>query len=276
MLKSSVLLLGLVTALMGGSENGWSQDVRIGIEGRLMLKYSGPELTTSPFDDKSPILLRIANVTASRDSQVYDLRYIGQEAGTYDLADFLIRSDGGPIAELPPAMVTIRESLPANHNGDLEELAPPKRTSSIPYPWLMALGGSVWLIGGIWLIGRRLLNRPKQIPIEETAPPTLADQLRPLVESAMAGRLTPSEKARLEWLLLAHWRKRLNLEGVPPMELLTRMRDDAEAAVLLMRLEEWLHQRPMERRVNVSELLAPYQSASPLDVTKPQTEGALV
>ncbi|MCA9069192.1 MAG: hypothetical protein KDA84_09730 [Planctomycetaceae bacterium] len=275
MFKSSVFLLGLVTAGLVGPAMGWSQEVRVGIEGQLMLTFDGPELTTQPFDERSPIHLRIAQVTSSQGSRVYDLRYIGQEAGTYNLCDFLIRSDGGSLVELPPAMVTIRSSLPASHTGDLEEIPPPKRTSSFPYPWLLGLGGGVWLIAVIWLVGRRMARRPKQIPIEESAPPTLADQLRPLVESAVAGRLTPAEKGRLEWLLLAYWRERLQLEGAPPMELLSRMRDHAEAAVLLMRLEEWLHQRPKERSVNVAELLAPYQSIAALDIREKHTEGVL-
>ena len=248
-------------------------ETRIGIEGTYYLRYSGPELTAKPVDEDAPIILRIANVTADGDSTIYELRFIGQHAGSFDLRGSLNRSDGKPIRNLPPAMVAIRESLPKNHAGNLEDLAPPAIRQPLPYRVIMFAAGVLWLVAVVWLIVRRLRNRPQRTATEEAAPITFADQLRPLVETAISGRMTPAEQGRLEWLLIAFWRERLELTGLPPLESLQRMREHAEAAVLLMRLEEWLHQRPGTNDVNVAELLAPYRSAAIVHLPERKPEG---
>ena len=41
---------------------------------------------------------------------------------------------------------------------------------------------------------------------------TLADRLRPLVDAAVAGKLSPGQHAELERLLIGYWRRRLELE----------------------------------------------------------------
>ena len=108
-------------------------ETRIGIEGTYYLRYAGPELTAKPVDEDAPIVLRIANVTSDGGSTIYEIRFIGQHAGSFDLRDYVNRSDGKPIRNLPPAMVAIRESLPKNHSGNLEDLAPPAIQQALPY-----------------------------------------------------------------------------------------------------------------------------------------------
>lgn len=267
------ILLALAATTVALPEFAWSEEVRIGIEGRYSLTYDGPKLAAKPVDDDSPIHLRIAQITSSNKGRVYDLRYIGQSAGTFDLGDYLIQSDGQPRGELPDMSVSIRESLPADHNGELEEIPDPGISSALPYQLLLYFAGSAWALAVVWLIVRRIGNRPKTTPIEKASPPTLADQLKPLIEAAMNGRLMPAEKARLEWLLLAHWRERLDLAGMPTVELLKRMRNHAEASSLLLRLEEWLYHRPTKDGENIAELLAPYQSSAALDVRERDAEG---
>jgi hypothetical protein len=90
--------------------------------------------------------------------------------------------------------------------------------------------------------------------------PTFAERLRPLVERAAAGGLTADEKAALERMLINHWQRRLGLAGADSGELITRLRQHAEAGALLRALEDWLHRPPGSTKVEVESVLAPYRN----------------
>jgi hypothetical protein len=82
-----------------------------------------------------------------------------------------------------------------------------------------------------------------------------------MVEAAIAGRLTLTEQAELERLLLAYWRRRLNLENSKPAEAIAKLRGHAEAGQVLRQLEAWLHRPPgPSDAVDVAGLLMPYRS----------------
>ena len=92
------------------------------------------------------------------------------------------------------------------------------------------------------------------------APLTLADRLGPLVERARSGELDTAQQAKLERLLLAHWRDRRDLGAAPVAEAVASLRQDEEAGPLFLQLERWLH-RPDSGgdAVDLGELLAPYR-----------------
>jgi hypothetical protein len=95
---------------------------------------------------------------------------------------------------------------------------------------------------------------------------TLEDRLRPLVESALRRELGLEGQARLERLLLGHWRRRLGWEGLPMDEALSRLRGHEEAGALVRSLEAWLHRPAGTVAVDVGALLAPYREvAAPKD-----------
>jgi hypothetical protein len=102
-----------------------------------------------------------------------------------------------------------------------------------------------------------------QRALAEARPVSLADRLRPLVEGAIAGKLTQPELAGLERTLLAFWRKRLNLEAAEPAEAMTRLRKHADAGPLLAQLEAWLHRPGPHEPVDVAALLRPYRDLPP-------------
>ena len=91
-------------------------------------------------------------------------------------------------------------------------------------------------------------------------PVTLADHLRPLIEGARAGRLSPARLAELERTLIAYWARRLHLEGRKPAEALEAMRGHPEAGPLLGQLETWLHRPGPSGEVDVAALLEPYRT----------------
>ena len=230
----------------------------VGIEGQLDALLPTPELKAKPAGHASPLTLRIAGTRPHGTLIQYDFRYIGLVPGEYDLRTYLMRDGDASTDDLPPLPVKIAGILPADHRGELK----PHR--SAPFA---ALGGYRWLIGGaaaLWLIAAIplfLLLRKRAETNEAPAAiaqPSLADRLRPLVQSASAGSPTADQQAQIERLLLAHWRARLGLENVEPAEALPRLREHPEAGALLRALEDWLHRRPGTAKVDVEAMLAPY------------------
>ena len=102
-------------------------------------------------------------------------------------------------------------------------------------------------------------------------PPSFAEKIRPLVESAAAGQLTAEGKATLERMLITHWQQRLNLSATNTSELIRHLRQHPEAGALLRALEDWLHRPPGRAAVRIEEFLAPYRNlpepAAPLTAT---------
>ena len=234
------------------------KQVSIGISKRIeQLVLPGPELEAVPLDSKSPIVLRVAATWPhGTDFFRYDLEYYGLEAGRYDLAQYLKHKDGTPVAGLPEIPVVIEALLPAG------QVQPnPLEPGALPglggYQTTMIVLGVVWVLGlaAILFLGRRR----KQAAREQARPRTLAEELRPLVESALAGRLTRSERARLELRLVEYWRRKLSLEERAAQDLLVELRAHPEAGALLRSLEDWLHRPDPPEQVDLARLLAPYE-----------------
>jgi hypothetical protein len=250
----------------------------VGMPKRIdQLVLPGTELEVRPIDDRrAPIVVRIVNTYPHGSAFRYDIVYYGLEPGPFDLKDWLRRKDGSSTGDLPPVPVVIEPLLPP---GQLE----PHRLALGTSPWLggyrllMIIGGLAWLGGlaAIMLAGRRKRAHSAAAAGRVV---TLADRLRPLVDSAVAGKLSPGQHAELERLLIGYWRRRLNLEQAAPAKLIALLRDHSEAGPLLRRLEDWLH-RPAGTAgpVDVAALLKPYQTiaADDLDETAAAAAAAM-
>ena len=94
---------------------------------------TGPAVEALPVDEKSPVVLRIAGQAESDGSTIYEIRYLGMQPGRYDLRRYLRRVDGRPLNDVEPIMVSVVSVLPANHNGQLDELARPPLPRAWPY-----------------------------------------------------------------------------------------------------------------------------------------------
>ncbi len=247
----------------------------VGMPARIdQLVLPGPELEAAPIEDRrTPVVVRVVATYPHGSAFRYDLVYYGLEPGHYDLKDYLRRKDGSPAKELPSIPVAVEPVLPP---GQVE----PHRLELAPSPFLggyrlvVLIGGIAWSTGllAILILGRR--RRAAAVTFA-SRPKTLADRLRPLVESAMAGTLSSGQHAELERLLIGYWRRRLKLEQAAPARFMAVLRDHEEAGPLLRQLENWLH-RPAGTAapVDVAALLRPYQTI-PADPTEDQEwEGA--
>jgi hypothetical protein len=229
------------------------------------LVLPAPELEVVPVNAASPIVPhrpKNPHGTAFR----YDLEYTGLDPGEYDLSKWL-QPLAGASAVLSPIPVKIRSLLPAG-----QVLPHPPVPARAPvlggYRAFLLVAGILWIVG---LIAILRIGRKRALAAAESARPrTLAERLRPLVEHAIAGRLSRVERARLELSLVAYWRKRLGLDALEPRAALAQLREHADAGPLLRSLEDWLHAPVPAHEVDLAVLLAPYRDlpADALEMTE--------
>jgi len=258
------LLLALSVAALGStSVKAEDPSPTVGISHRIAdLILPGSELTTKPIDDQSPIVVRIDNSRIHGTDFRYDIVYYGLEPGEFDLRDSLARIDGTSTADLPSIPVRIDTLLGKGQvvPNELGQQAAPR------------IGGyrtALWGVGAIWLIGLLALifyprSRNERAAAAQAQPTTLADQLRPYIESAGRGDLSDHDKAELERLLLAYWHDELQVGDLPPAQAIAKLRADEKAGQLFTTLERWLHSPdPIDvPEAEISDLLRPYQDAA--------------
>jgi hypothetical protein len=236
----------------------------VGMTGTLEgVVLPGGELEAKRLDDrKSPVVVRVARVYPHGTAFRYDIEYAGFEPGTHDLRPFLRRKDGSPAGDLPPVPVTVTATLPP---GQVQphglEIEPGPRVGG--YRLLVGAVIGVWVFGLVALVASFFFPRRKRAAAAGDRPVSLAERLRPLLEGAVAGKLSRAELAGLERGLLAYWRKRLKLEAAEPAAALARLRAHPEAGPLLAKLEQWLHHPGPPELVDVPALLAPYRGLPP-------------
>ena len=252
----SVLLLVAGLAAQARDERKAAVGMRMAIE---QLVLPGSEVVTAPTTLKAPVALRIVKVWPHGTQFRYDLEWTGLEAGTFDLAKFLVRKDGSPATDVPPIAVEVTSALQA---GMVEpsELQPTPAASLGGYRTLQIVAAVAWGIGllAILFVGRRF-RRPKQ---QVVVVPTLADRLRPLVEAVATGKSDTAAQAELERLLVAFWRARLGLGEAKAVDAIMTIRRHDEAGGLLRQLEAWLHMPEPPRDVDWAKLLQPYRSVT--------------
>jgi hypothetical protein len=250
----------------------------IGIEGQVVFRHRKSEpVQAVPVDDKAPVVVRIADSTPDGEFVLYDVRFIAQYAGEFDLRDYLRRPDGSPLTDAEALPITVGKLLPEAHQGELIETEGSGAPRLGGYRIALIVIGMLWLIPPTWWVIRRLTRSAPPPPPQPAQPATLADQLRPLVEAAIAGTLSTSERAQLELLLLAYWRERLGLASheVDHVGAIQRLREHPEAGELLVLLERWLHRPPRQDEVvDVAAVLERYRKARPIDVPSLQGAGA--
>lgn len=219
---------------------------------------SGDLLLARPIEERSqPIILRILETYQHGEGHRYDLEYIGLDPGTHDLADYLQRADGLPVQELPEITVKIESRLPPGQVEPNEIIQRSTWFSSV-YLAILLVGGVIWLLGlfAILFVGRHRVRRPTG----DEKIVTVADRLKPLIENAVAGEISVSEKAELERVLVAFWRKKLKLAHLPADRLRGKLREHPQASMLLTQIDNWLHRPDPDQNVDIADLLTPYQT----------------
>ena len=196
----------------------------------------------------------------------YEARFIGNREGRFDLREYLEHADGTPPNDLPSMPVQIVSMLPKDQRSDLFDstIYRPKIVGGYRFAWI--LGGLLWIAIPCILWGIRHWNQPPVAPEgPEIKEPTVAEQLRPLIEAAAHRLLSTAEKGRLELLLYHFWRERGALTQDNMADSIRKLRTLPEAGELFRVVETWLHSNPEDTSVDRSPeailaILKTYQS----------------
>lgn len=261
-----VFVLGLIVESHG--------QVTRGITGAITVRSEGQRLQPrSDLDLDSPILVRIA---AEREVEEgifeYDIEYIGSREGLFDLRDVLEGADGSDLADgaLPAVPIEIISNLEANASTDVFVSSTSDFELVGGYQVVLIVVGICWVLVPIIIIARRAKPVIEE-PAPVVTPPTLAEQLRPLVEAASDRSLTTAERGRLELLLYGYWSEILGLDETNRAVAVIALRKDERAGALLRSVEVWLHGRdaPTVTPSEISALLEPYREAPAIEEDAP-------
>lgn len=232
--------------------------VPVGISGRIeQVVIPGGLLEERAIDgSKTPVVLRIEASYPHGSAHRYDLVYYGLEPGTYNLIDFLQYPDGKPFEGDDSIEVVVYPVLPPDVVKP-NEIEIHKTGRFGGYRTLAIVAGVFWVIGLVLIltVGRGTAGQKQ----EQTGPATLADRLRPMIESASQGSATHRELADLERILVAYWRRKLGFDSLPSAQAIGKLREHPDSGPLLMELESWLHRPGGAANCDVETLLAPYR-----------------
>lgn len=253
------ILLVLFVATVLGEMNGPSQ--RVGQPLILTDIYiPGGEAKPAPRRDRQPSLaVRRIDLKPAEDGFRYDFEIQGFDPGRYDLADYLVAVNPTDPPRFPKIPLEIQTDLkPGLHLP--HEIQPGALPSWGGYRAAMVGIGIFWTAGFAGLLWW-LRHQPVAVADVEKKIPTAAERLRPLLREASSGQLDAAGRAQLERLMIGFWRERLpEIGALPPVEAMVRLRSHAEAAPLLLAVEEWLHARRSTVTPQALEtLLAPYR-----------------
>lgn len=97
----TALIVGAVAIYITTRPSDDSLRVPLGVEQAAIVTYSGPLLAVAPYKWGVAVNVRIAKISERPDRRIYDLRYIVNRAGTFDLKDYLVADDGSSLEGLP-------------------------------------------------------------------------------------------------------------------------------------------------------------------------------
>jgi hypothetical protein len=232
-------------------------NVPLGVEQAAIITYGGPELVVKPFKWGVAVNVRIAQVTGAPGGRVYDVRYLVNREGDYDLRDYLASASG----VIPEGLPIFKFHGDPKMSKELE--ARIKETELVG----VQVGGRYFtkltILGCVWLACLYPIifwGRPKRLALAPVTPPlTEAQELHGLLAQLRAGSLGPAGQARMEMILLRCWRAGLLRTDAPMHEVLAAVAKNSRTADDLRRLQAWLYRRDSVVTVEqIATLVAPH------------------
>jgi len=259
-------MLNVLSLVLLGS--AFAQEVKpqawptVGIEAGVRVELPRGDLQAVGIKERTDLILRIATSKQTKQGFGYELRYIGLLPGDYNLANYLITPEGDVAETLSVIPVKVLPLLPQGHQGEL--VSSQLKAFTPPGGYRLFFSG-VWLFWAFLLVPLIFAGRMKKTVqvVTVTPPPTLEEQLQPLVEKALAGGLDVSEKEHLERLLMGYWQQLLKCDEVTAYLMLKKIKGDPEGGQLFEKLESWLHRPPGTAPVALEEMLARYAHLVP-------------
>lgn len=255
-IAAALIIVGVVIFIMRPQDD--SLRVPLGVEQAAIVTFSGPRLAVAPYKWGVAVNVRIADVTEKEDRRIYDLRYIVNRAGTFELRDYLVAEDGSSVAGLPSFKFEGDPKLSKNLDTRIQETEEIRIDVGGRYYETMTLLTLLW-IG--WLLLLIFWKRPKPpaAPDPGPPPPTLAGLLRNFLAQLEAGTLTADAKAKMEMVMLQCWRNELSLGGESMDSALREIADSSKTGDALKKIQHWLHHpRSTVSGSEIAALVKPY------------------
>ena len=261
-LLPSVYAAPLLTQIESGRPAASLRQTTVGIPLEILgVVIPGEELRARGVTDQSPALARVVQIYPHGTDQRYDLEFRALEPGRFNVLDYLETSTGQSVEDLEPVWVDVMPLLSA------EQLQPhPLRPGETPslggYRLLLGLAAVIWLIVLFELIRRNFFAN-RMAGAKEDCTVSLPDELKSLIEQILKSNSSPQKDfARLEALLLAYWRERLDLENLDAHQAIRQLHQHPEAGEVLRQVEDWLHRPNPPEEISWEDLLRPYFSES--------------
>lgn len=192
---------------------------------------------------RSLVRVRVASGDAP-DAQV--IEFIGNQAGDFDLRDYLQREDGATITDLPGLPIHVVSRLPSGHGSDLFGSDDMPGLTGGGYQVALVAIGVAWVLVPVVVFTRRAL-RAKPAPVVEAAPPrelSLAELIGLAIGSAKGRKMSAAERAGLELMVIRSLCERTGRAMVPQEDhagTLETLRTDARTRTVVLAIERWLH-----------------------------------
>lgn len=239
-LLAGVAVVAIVLTIVLWPRDKGPLEVPLGVEHALALTCSGPELAVKPYGYGVAVSLRIANVKEADGRRTYDIRYMLNRGGTYNITEYLTTVEGTDPAGLPAFPVRGLEALSEGVDKRIQELSAVRIGIWHYYYETMAVVIALWVA---WL-GLILFWPRQRDAVVEAAGPVIdafPDRLRAYLRRADEGTLTEADKARLEMMLIDHWRRRLAITDMRMHAAVRRIGHDPRFGRDYAALCDWLH-----------------------------------
>ena len=231
----------------------------VGMESLISVDIPGDLVIAKRTEHQSDIIVYIESFQTKNNTTTYQIHYIGNRPGTFDLASLLRRKNSTSHTPIPPIKVKIIPLLPEDHNGELI----PARTRAFnvfeSYNTVMALAGVTWAACLIPLVLWGRQKKVVEVVTEQVSQPTLEEILQPLLAAAENDTLDSAGKAQLEKAVYLQLQTRLNLGNASPHKMIQALKNDQESSNAIHILERWLHTPPSTS--------TSHQQLSPSDIT---------
>ena len=214
-------------------------EVPLGVEEAVVITSDSSPIEPVPFAWGVALNVRIAGARDFPAGHVYDVRYIVNRAGDFDLKDYLRFSDGKAPDGLPSFKVRGLERLSQSIEAriaETEETGVDLRAWYYETLWILAAVWAVWLL---LLVFWRRRGAPEAAP--PPAGPTLAERIRAYLLQLESGALDAGQQAELELMIFRQWREQRSWGDQPMAQSLAAFRVDPEVAEAYTELENWLH-----------------------------------
>jgi len=255
---AAITLAGIAAFVFWPKKKDDSLNVPLGVEQAAIVTYSGPAVAVTPYQWGVAVNVRIAKVTEQPGARIYDVRYIVNREGIFDLKDYLTAENGSRLDGLPSFKFHGDPKLSKQLDARIQETEEVAVDVGGHYYATLAGLAVLWIV---WLLLLIFYGRAKPPPPAPAAPPepTLAEMLRAFLAQLEAGTLDAAAKAKMEMLLLRRWREELALAGVPMSAALDAIGRSEKTGNPMRQLQDWLH-RPASnvRREEIAAVITPY------------------